>query len=351
MANWLGDLLQGGLGAWGYADQQEKIDTAKGNVGEEVGAIRDDVRQAGNFQPWGVKSGLGGTQYDPATGQMISNLSNKQQQQSDWMSKFGQGQMAQAGQPNAYMNQGYNMMKSVGDPNELQQMGLTMSQRAMQDPSQRAGDVYSQLREMQRPDEMRAQDQMQGNLFGSGRGGMSSSQYGGTPEQHAYNMARNEAMNNASYQSMGQAQQELMNQANMGAQMGQTGNQQQQIGGSIGNQMMNAGLQRQQNQGQLGQNAFMNQFQPYDQLGNQTGQGIQNAQLNSQSGQNMAKMLADLGLGEMGTRLNYNTLQQGNFGDMIGAMGPMLGGLGNAAQPGVEGAANGLWEMLSGMFT
>jgi hypothetical protein len=57
--------------------------------------------------------------------------------------------------------------------------------------------LYEQIRAAQRPEEERERMRMQEGLFASGRGGISSAAYGGTPEQLAFEKARNEAMLNA----------------------------------------------------------------------------------------------------------------------------------------------------------
>lgn len=57
--------------------------------------------------------------------------------------------------------------------------------------------IYEQMRAAMRPEEERREQAMQQGLFSSGRGGISSAAYGGTPEQLAFEKARQEAMLNA----------------------------------------------------------------------------------------------------------------------------------------------------------
>jgi hypothetical protein len=57
--------------------------------------------------------------------------------------------------------------------------------------------LYEQIRAAQQPEEERQRMAMQQGLFSSGRGGISSAQFGGTPEQFAFEKARQEAMLNA----------------------------------------------------------------------------------------------------------------------------------------------------------
>lgn len=61
------------------------------------------------------------------------------------------------------------------------------------DPRRMASAYYEDIRATQRPEEERQRLAMQQGLFSSGRGGISSAQYGGTPEQFAFEKARAEA--------------------------------------------------------------------------------------------------------------------------------------------------------------
>ncbi len=67
-----------------------------------------------------------------------------------------------------------------------------------QDPAAQQAAIYEQIRATQRPEEERNRLAMQENLFASGRGGVSTAQYGGSPEQFAMAKAQAEAQNTAS---------------------------------------------------------------------------------------------------------------------------------------------------------
>jgi len=94
---------------------------------------------------------------------------------------------------------------------------------AMQDTAGRETDIYDRLRATQRPEEMQQQLDLEERLFAQGRGGVSTNQYGGTPEQLSLNMARERAKNEAMFGAMSQAQQEQMQQANLGGMFQQQG--------------------------------------------------------------------------------------------------------------------------------
>ncbi len=271
-------MLPGALGAYGYSELQDQASDDKSSIGSTIDQARQDTQQYGSFQPWSVKSTLGSSGYNPNTGYLGFNLSGDQ------------------------YNQQQQLIGGAQD----------MYSRAMQDPTQREDDIYNRIREIQRPDEQRAYDSMNANLFGSGRGGMSSASYGGSPEQHAFGKAQAEARNQAAYSAMNQGQQEMMNYGNMG-------------------------------------NLFQrNQYMPMNQLSALNQQGLQGTQIGMQSNQNMANMLNDLTLGELGTKLNYSNVEGNNFANMISAISPLLQSAGGAFDQ--SGGLGGLWDKLGGLF-
>jgi hypothetical protein len=108
-----------------------------------------------------------------------------------------------------------------------------------QDPAAQQAAIYEQIRATQMPEEERQRLAMQENLFASGRGGLQTAQYGGSPEQFAYEKARQEAMANASLAARQQAMAE----------------QQQALEGATG--LLGAGYQPQQQAIRLGNQAAM----------------------------------------------------------------------------------------------
>lgn len=95
---------------------------------------------------------------------------------------------------------GYNLNLSP-EQQQLQNQLLGQSQELFgqvgQDPAARAQGIYEQIRATQQPGEERDRLRMQENLFAGGRGGIQTAQYGGSPEQFAYEQARAEAQNTA----------------------------------------------------------------------------------------------------------------------------------------------------------
>ena len=69
----------------------------------------------------------------------------------------------------------------------------------------REQDIYNRIRSIQNPEEQRQQQLLNDRLLSQGRLGLSTSMYGGSPEQFAMEKARAEAMNQASLSAMDQA--------------------------------------------------------------------------------------------------------------------------------------------------
>jgi len=269
MAGFWEGLMGGGTAMAGYGhlmgelgDQQDKY---SGQMTDMMGQIEGKTQ----FQPWGVKSGLGSTNYGPDG--MSMDLSDTQQ----------------------------------GYANQQGQGASDMFNLAMQDNSARETDIYNQIRAMQMPGEERQYDSMNSSMFGSGRGGMSSAAYGGSPEQHAFALAQGEAQNQAAFGAMAQGQTEMMNQAN------------------IGNQM------------------FQNQYMPWQQQMQQGQMGMNNAQLAQNSQLQGANMWAQMGLGNMTNNMNYDNIKGNAFGNMINGMGGIMGGVGGMIDDG-----GGLWNWV-----
>ena len=123
------------------------------------------------FVPFSVTSSLGGIQGN-AEGGFDMNLSPEQQATQDRLFDMSGGFLDEMS----------------GDPLERQQA------------------LYEQIRGLQRPNEERQRLELENRLRGQGRLGLMTSQYGGSPEQFAQDMALGEARNQAAYQAYGQSQ-------------------------------------------------------------------------------------------------------------------------------------------------
>ena len=158
-----------------------------------AGALGQQAMQASQFKPYTVTTGLGRAATTPEGGYTLELSPQQQALQAQLM---GQAQ---------------NLFGQVG-----------------QDPAAQQAALYEQIRATQLPEEERQRLAMQESLFASGRGGLQTAQYGGSPEQFAYEKARQEAMASAS----------------LGARQQALAEQQQALAGATG--LLGAGYQPQQ---------------------------------------------------------------------------------------------------------
>ena len=265
---------------------------------------------------------------------MTNTLSPNQATQSAMQATAGGGMMANSMTTDPRFSNMYNQSQGFQAQANQQGMGAyNASNRAMQnslqDPSQRESDIYGRMRDMQRTEEQRQYDSMNAGLFGSGRGGMSTEAYGGSPEQFAFGKSQSEARNQASLQAMGQSQTEMMNQANMANQYGSLSNQYGQQAGQfnqLGQSALTAGGNYQNQQNQMGNQMFQNQYMPYQQMQAFGNQGIQQGQITSGANQNVAGLLAQLGIGRSTADVNYANAESQNLVGLLRMLGGMGGG-------------------------
>ena len=188
----LGNDLSGALqAAGGYYAGQQGIEGAMATgqaglgLGEAMGKRAYDQSQ---FRPFGVTSNLANVQTTPEGGVNL-NLSPEQQAMQQQLLGQSRGLFGQVGA----------------------------------DPAAAQLALYEQIRATQQPEEERQRLQMQENLFSSGRGGVQTAMYGGTPEQMAYEKARQESMLNANLAARTQSQAEQLQAGQLGGMLQQAG--------------------------------------------------------------------------------------------------------------------------------
>ena len=194
--DWL-NAGQGALSAVGsyYLSDESIKDTRKFGTEAQTGManLAGRAREDTTFKPYTVTSGLGSVAGNAAGGFDV-NLSPEQQAMQQQLMAQSQGLFGQVGQ----------------------------------DPAAQQAAIYEQIRATQRPEEERNRLAMQENLFASGRGGISTAQYGGSPEQFA----------------MAKAQAEAQAGASLGARQQALAEQKQSLAGATG--LMNAAYNPQQ---------------------------------------------------------------------------------------------------------
>ena len=136
------------------------------------------------FQPYTVTSGLANV---GTTAQGGLNLQLTPQQRAQQQALFGQaqGQFGQVGQ---------GMTRAERDAqNRRFREAEAMFGRARGDTGALASEYYENIRAAQRPEEERQRMNLDQGLFSSGRGGISTAEFGGTAEEFAFDKARAEA--------------------------------------------------------------------------------------------------------------------------------------------------------------
>jgi hypothetical protein len=192
----LGGLLGGDVSgalqaAGGYYAGQQGIEgaMATGQAGLDLGeAMGKRAYDQSQFRPFGVTSNLANVQ-TTAEGGVNLNLSPEQQAMQQQLLGQSRGLFGQVGA----------------------------------DPAAAQAALYEQIRATQQPEEERQRLQMQENLFSSGRGGVQTAMYGGTPEQMAYEKARQESMLNANLAARTQSQAEQLQAGQLGGMLQQAG--------------------------------------------------------------------------------------------------------------------------------
>lgn len=99
----------------------------------------------------------------------------------------------------------------LGDPAQRAAEQASVIGMLTQDPNQRAGreqDIYNRMLQTQLPEQQRQRLALEERLFNQGRGGVSTAQYGGTPEQLALEKAIAEQQAGLGVSAMEQARQE-----------------------------------------------------------------------------------------------------------------------------------------------
>ena len=310
------DTITGALGGLGsYYLSQENIKGAQAS-GEQARMLSEQAgqqaRDYSTFKPYTVTSGLAnvGT---TAQGGFGVNLSPQQQAFQ-----------------NQLMGQAQNLFGQVG-----------------QDPAAQQAAIYEQIRATQMPEEERQRLAMQENLFASGRGGLQTAQYGGSPEQFAYEKARQEAMAGASLAARQQAmaEQEQALQGATGLLSAGYSPQQQALnalvaGTDIANLAGTAGRSAATLQGQLGQSGLQGYLQGAD-LANR----LQIAQQQALMSNAIGTGTEGSGLiGGLGTALGMGDAKTP---DWLKSVGDYFG-LGGASGSADVAAAGGLFASLFG---
>ncbi|MHC4988537.1 MAG: hypothetical protein ACYTFX_08605 [Planctomycetota bacterium] len=271
-----GNLFSGALGAYGYGDLMDQMSESRDDLQTNIGNLQTGVDERTQFQPWGVMSGLGAVTSTPDG--LHQQLSPQQLSLQKMM--FG-GAKDFLGQASA-------------------------------DTGAREQDVYDRLMALQQPSLDRQSAEMRERLYNTGRTGVRSNAYGGSPEELAMAKAQSEAQNQASLMALQQAQSDQLQNYN------------------------------------IGQGMFASGYQPYQQQMALLNAGLNNQQLAQRSQLDNASLWTQLGLGGLTADTNYANIGGNAFGNLISALLPAAGSLGDSFTE--SGGFGGLWDTIKGII-
>jgi hypothetical protein len=183
-----GGYVGQGLGALGnyYLGTSGAEDARRAGQATLTGAelLGEQALAGSQFQPYTVTSSLANVGTDPRGG---FNLNLTPQQQAQQQALFGQAQ-------GMFGDVGQGMTRAERDAQRRRfSEAESMFGRARGDTGELASEYYENIRAAQRPEEERQRMALDQGLFSSGRGGISTAEFGGTAEEFGFEKARAEA--------------------------------------------------------------------------------------------------------------------------------------------------------------
>ena len=354
------------LAGLGASDQMGNISATQQNYANTINSMMNQLPSQVEFKPYTVTSGLGTSSTTP-TGGVTSALGGQQQALSNAALGGSQGFIQQAQRANPMLGaqaglfgtmlgnyQGNPAAAGIGSlANQYAGLAGQAGQGLLQDTASREQDIYNRIRATQTPEEQRAQSALEERLAAQGRLGISTNQYGGTPEQLAISKAREEAKNSAMLSAMQQAgaerQQDLATATGL---TGLAGNLATNLGGlnaqDIQNQLGLAGgsqealaqqLGLQKGYGQLGAGMMQMGYTPYEQMRADFAMSQMPSQLAAAGRDTGVGLLAQLGLGGLAEQTKLETLRNNLLNQMYQTAGGLFSGQGGTA--GTGGIASG----------
>ena len=201
---WYDDLFSTGLTVAGMRKAQTDLEAMGLNAANAASGVAQEGLTQTGFKPFTVTTGVGGATTTP-TGGFTTTLSPQQQALQNTLFG-GSGQLAE--QATAAYDPRYAQLANQayggvgGLMSQAQQASLDAGSM---DRGAREQQVYEQLRALQSPEEERQRLALENRLSSQGRLGVSTAQYGGTPEQLAMAKAQAEGQNQASLMAMQQS--------------------------------------------------------------------------------------------------------------------------------------------------
>jgi len=391
----LSGLLDSAGSIYAFDKDIENVEAIGENQLSDARSYGAQYQQDTAFKPFTVTSGLGSSAVNAqggvtqTLGEEQANIQNLLQSQANsflgagnlqdfyntGVDQYGLGSTAdRSGAVLGGLDQtlsGLGLGRSKQRENDL--IGILQGGRG----AGREQEIFNQLQAVQQPGQERERLAMEQRLFNQGRGGVQTSQYGGTPEQFALSKAQEEARLGASVQARqlaNQEQQVASQQALQGIQQGQAETSMFGALGLQGNEQalqqlqaesqarQAAGQQALQTQGQqyqIGQSLLDQSYRPNQELINQLQPGVNLANiagLGQRQGAELSAALSEAGLQQRGqaqaTAANLRSDQIEAIQNIISAGTSAAGNYGanQLAQGNTAGASGFLNQVLSGLF-
>ena len=352
--NWLdsggGSSINNALGLAGSAYSIDQSLAAADRM-ENLGNYLNDwaVTQGGGldtgsqFKGYGISTGLGNTTGGvnaDGTFNMSFGVGPNGQYQTG-----GDGLLASGANTMTNANNTFrNAISAYGNYNTGTNVQQAMN-RAMADPAGREQDMYDRLMALQNPELNRQQANQQAQEYAMGRGGIRSTQYGGTAEDAAMARARAQASREAGVSAMDLAREERGMFGEMASQFGQLGNQRAQGLGQLGQQYAELG----QNQYGIGMDMEKLSYLPMDMQLQILQQGNTGAEM-AQQGQLTGKgFLSQMVLGGMGNNVNAQKVANESRAQLMSAILNNLGGSQGSDGSGLSGLGGVLSSAAGGL--
>lgn len=186
------DNLATGLGAvYGFNKGISDVQDVGANALQRAETAATNVAGQTEFKPFTVTSGIGGVTTTP-TGGLTTTLTPEQQALQQQLQGFG--------------TQAFGMLGSPEQRAAEQASIVSMLTQGGQ--GGREAEIMQRLQAAVSPEQERQRMALEERLFGQGRLGVATNQYGGTPEQLALEKAIAEQQSNLGISAMEQARQE-----------------------------------------------------------------------------------------------------------------------------------------------
>ena len=301
------DNLTTGLGSiYGFNEAISDVKDVGARALQRAETAATDVAGQTQFKPFTVTSGIGGVSTTP-TGGITTTLTPEQQALQQQLQGFG--------------TQAFGMLGSPEQRAAEQASVVGMLTGAGGGLQQREADIMQRLQAAVSPEQERQRMALEERLFGQGRLGVATNQYGGTPEQLALEKAIAEQQAGLGVSAMEQARAEQQQQASQTLAGLQETRARLGLLGDLGLQSLGASY--------LPQEQLLRTLQPAIDVANLTNLG-------QRQGAQLGASLLQSGLtGQLGAETAATNLEQSRIQAITNLLAGQIGAEGQVTQTGL----------------